>query len=83
MTGKQSTDISPIKNVYEQLLERFLWRNFSSRNIPQLKETLGSMAWRTTGHSLSDRFKLCLNFAETAYSQVQGSTLLKLNCVLP
>ena len=76
-------NISPIKNVYEQLLEWFLQHNFSLRNIPQLMETLGRMAWRNTGHSLSYRFKLCLNFAETPYSQVQGSTLLKLNCVPP
>ena len=40
MTGKQSTDISPIENVREQLLERFGAYNFSSRNILLPKEAL-------------------------------------------
>ena len=40
MTGKQSTDINAIKNVCEQLLQRFRGCNFSAKNILQLHVTL-------------------------------------------
>ena len=53
---------------------------FSIQKYTATEGDPGSMAWRTTGHSLSYRYKLCLNFAKTAYSQEQGSTLLKVNC---